>query len=105
MIIVYLSLTLVAVSLILFAAYSVKNVKLMNHSIARIAKTGADVEKQSAAIMNEKNELTLNISRLQSDFTQKKSKVQDAVRQTRQSALAAQIALRKGKALLKNESD
>ncbi|MCO7126710.1 hypothetical protein NIE88_13135 [Sporolactobacillus shoreicorticis] len=100
MIIVYLSLALAAVSIIAFIVSAVKTVKLMNGSIAKISKTGASLQDQAEGILKEKDELTRNLSRIQSDITQKKGKLKDAVRQAKQSLLSAQIAFYKAKALV-----
>lgn len=105
MIIVYLSLALVVISLIAFAVSVMNTLKRMNGSIAKISKTGAKMQDQSEEIVNEQNDLTLNLARIQSDVTQKKGKVQDTVRQAKQSALTVQVALCKGKELLKNRSN
>jgi uncharacterized protein YoxC len=105
MVIVYLSLALVVVSLIGFAISVINSLKLMNGTIEKISKTGAKMQHQSEEIINEQNELTLNLTRIQSDITEKKSKVQDTVRQAKQSVLTVQVALCKGKALLKNQTD
>jgi len=102
MIIVYLSLALVVASIIAFIVSAAKTVKLMNGSIEKISKTSAKLEDQTEGILNEKDELTRNLSRIQSDITQKKGKIQDAARQAKQSVLSAQVAFYKGKAFVKN---
>lgn len=99
MVIVYLSLVLIAAAIIFFVISMMKTAHLMNGSLAKISKTGAKLQDQSAKVVKESEALTVNLSRIQSDIMQKKGKVQDTVNQAKQSILSVQVAVCKGKSI------
>ncbi|MCO7176012.1 hypothetical protein ACFP7A_09665 [Sporolactobacillus kofuensis] len=105
MIIVYLSFVLVVISLVAFAASVRNTLKLMNGSLAKISKTSATMTRQSKKIMHEKDELTRNLTMIQQDMTKKKDTIQETIREVNDSALHAQVAWYKGKAIFKRQTD
>lgn len=103
MIIVYLSLALAVVAFAVFVVSSAKTAKLMDGSMAKIAKTAEKMRDQSEKIAKEKYQLTQNLSAIQLDFFKKKERIQEATGNVKNSVILTQENYYKAKMAIKNK--